>query len=69
MAPLGTPPAIVEKLNAALNKAMESPEVVDKFAQLGLASARNSEAEFGSFLKAEVPKWAAVVMSSGAKAD
>jgi tripartite-type tricarboxylate transporter receptor subunit TctC len=69
MAPLGTPPAIVEKLNAALNKAMESPEVVDKFAQLGLASARNSEAEFGSFLKAEVPKWAAVVKSSGAKAD
>ncbi len=69
MAPLGTPPAIVDKLNAALNKAMESPEVVEKFAQLGLASTRNSEAEFGSFLKAEVPKWAAVVKSSGAKAD
>jgi tripartite-type tricarboxylate transporter receptor subunit TctC len=48
---------------------MESPEVVDKFTQLGLASTRNSEAEFASFLKSEVPKWAAVVKSSGAKAD
>ena len=69
MAPLGTPPAIVEKLNAAINKAMESPEVVDKFAQLGLTSTRNSEVEFASFLRSEVPKWAAVVKSSGAKAD
>ena len=69
MAPLGTPHAIVEKLNAAINKAMESPEVIDKFAQLGLTSNRNTELEFANFLKTEVPKWAAVVKSSGAKAD
>ena len=69
MAPAGTPATIVEKLNAAINKAMESPDVVEKFAQLGLASTRNSETEFAAFLKSEVPKWAAVVKSSGAKAD
>ena len=69
MAPVGTPQAIVEKLNAALNKAMESPEIVEKFAQLGMSSNHNSTAEFGSFLKSEVPKWSAVVKSSGAKAD
>jgi hypothetical protein len=34
-----------------------------------MAAAPNSAAEFGAFLKAEVPKWAAVVKSSGAKAD
>ena len=68
-APAGTPPAVIEKLNAALNRAMESQDVVDKFAQLGMSSSRNSAAEFGSFLRAEVPKWAAVVKSSGAKAD
>jgi tripartite-type tricarboxylate transporter receptor subunit TctC len=68
-APIGTPPAVVEKLNAALNRAMESAEIVEKFAQLGMASNRNSTTEFGNFLKAEVPKWAAVVKSSGAKAD
>ena len=68
-APAGTPPAVVEKLNAALNRAMESPEVVEKFALLGMASTHNSTAEFNSFLRAEVPKWSAVVKSSGAKAD
>ena len=67
--PAGTPQAVVDKLNAALNRAMESQDVVDKFAQLGMSSSRNSAAEFGSFLRAEVPKWAAVVKSSGAKAD
>jgi tripartite-type tricarboxylate transporter receptor subunit TctC len=68
-APAGTPAAVIEKLNAALNRAMESSDVVEKFAQLGMSSTHNSTAEFGSFLKAEVPKWAAVVKSSGAKAD
>ena len=60
-----------ESANAghAINKAMESPEVIDKFAQLGLTSNRNTELEFTNFLKSEVPKWAAVVKSSGAKAD
>ena len=68
-APVGTPPAVIEKLNAALNRAMESADIIEKFAQLGMASTHNSTAEFGNFLKAEVPKWAAVVKSSGAKAD
>ena len=68
-APVGTPPDVIIKLNAAINKAMASAEVVDRFAQLGMASSPNSAAEFGAFLKAEVPKWAAVVKSSGAKAD
>ncbi|NDD01627.1 MAG: tripartite tricarboxylate transporter substrate binding protein, partial [Betaproteobacteria bacterium] len=60
---------VINKLNAAINRAMASSEVVDRFAQLGMASTPNTVAEFGSFLKAEVPKWAAVVKSSGAKAD
>ncbi len=68
-APTGTPAAVIEKLNAALNRAMESSDIVEKFAQLGMSSTHNSATEFGSFLKAEVPKWAAVVKSSGAKAD
>ena len=68
-APAGTPPGVVEKLNAALNRAMESPEVVEKFALLGMSSTHNSTAEFSSFLRGEVPKWSAVVKSSGAKAD
>jgi tripartite-type tricarboxylate transporter receptor subunit TctC len=68
-APAGTPNDVVVKLNAALNRAMASAEVIERFAQLGMASAPNNTLEFSNFLKAEVPKWAAVVKSSGAKAD
>jgi tripartite-type tricarboxylate transporter receptor subunit TctC len=68
-APAGTPADVVTKLNAALNRAMASPEVIERFGELGMASALNNTLEFSNFLKAEVPKWAAVVKSSGAKAD
>lgn len=69
MAPAGTPPDLINKLNAALNRAMASAEVVERFAQLGMSSSPNTTIEFNNFLKAEVPKWAAVVKSSGAKVD
>ena len=67
--PAGTPADVVNKLNAAINRAMESSDVVERFAQLGMASTPNTANEFATFLRAEVPKWAAVVKSSGAKAD
>ena len=69
MLPAGTSQAVVDRFNAALNNAMESPDIVEKFAQLGMSSSHNSAADFGTFLPAEVPKWAAVVKSSGAEAD
>ena len=69
MAPAGTPPDVVNKLNVALNRAMASADVVERFAQLGMASSPNTTIEFNNFVKAEVPKWAAVVKSSGAKVD
>jgi tripartite-type tricarboxylate transporter receptor subunit TctC len=67
--PAGTPAAIVERLNADINKALDTPDVKERFAQAGLEIQRLSSAEFGTFLKAEVPKWAAVVKSSGAKVE
>jgi len=69
MAPAGTPPDVVNKLNVALNRAMASADVAERFAQLGMASSPNTTIEFNNFVKAEVPKWAAVVKSSGAKVD
>jgi tripartite-type tricarboxylate transporter receptor subunit TctC len=67
--PAGTPTAIVERFNADINKALDTPDVKERFAQAGLEIQRLSSAEFGTFLKAEVPKWAAVVKSSGAKVE
>lgn len=67
--PAGTPQAVVDKFNTALNQAMETPEIVDRFAQLGMSTTKNSALDFKNFLQAEVPKWAAVVKSSGATAE
>ena len=67
--PAGTPPAVVERFNTVLNQAMANPAVVENFNQLGMASTPNTTAEFNRFLRSEVPKWAAVIKSSGAKAD
>lgn len=67
--PAGTPPALVDRINAEINKAMELPESKEKFVSLGMESTRNSAAEFGTFLSAEVEKWGAVVKSTGAKVE
>lgn len=67
--PAGTPQALVDRINAEINKAMELPESKEKFVSLGMESTRNSSAEFGTFLSAEVDKWGAVVKSTGAKVE
>ena len=68
-APAGTPPEVVNRLNAEINRALELPDVREKLGQLGFESRRNTPAEFGDFIKEEVPKWAKAVKESGAKAD
>jgi tripartite-type tricarboxylate transporter receptor subunit TctC len=67
--PVGTPTAIVDKFNADITTALGTADVKEKFAQAGLEIVTYTSAEFGTFLKAEVPKWAAVVKSSGAKVE
>jgi tripartite-type tricarboxylate transporter receptor subunit TctC len=64
--PAGTPSTVVAQLNAEINKAMESPDVAAKFAEQGLSSRRNTPADFGVFLRSEIPKWAKAVKDSGA---
>jgi tripartite-type tricarboxylate transporter receptor subunit TctC len=67
--PAGTPSEIVSRLNAELNKAFAAPNVRERLSALGLESMANSPAEFATFLREEVAKWAKAVKESGAKAD
>jgi len=67
--PVGAPPALVERLNAHINRIFEMADVKETFEKLGFETKRASAAEFSAFVRAEVPKWAAVVKSSGAKAE
>ena len=69
VAPRGTPPDVVAKLNTATIRAMKEPDVADKLEKLGAVSKPLSPAEFSAFVRAEVEKWGAVVRQSGAKID
>ena len=68
-APAGVPTELVNRLNAEINRALASPEVRERLAQLGLEWTSNTPAEFSAFLRAEVEKWAQAVKDSGARAD
>ncbi len=68
-APAGTPPAVVARLNAEINRALEAPDTKERLAQQGFDWKRNTSAEFAAFLRDEVTKWARAVKESGAKAD
>ncbi len=67
--PKGTPPAIVEKLNAAFNAALADPQIKARLAELGCTPMPMSPADFGSLLAAETEKWAKVIKFSGASID
>jgi tripartite-type tricarboxylate transporter receptor subunit TctC len=69
MAPAGTPRPVLEKLNAAVNKIIDSPEVKATWAKQGAVPMGMSIDEFDKFLRADIVKWAKVVERSGAKRD
>jgi len=62
----GTPDAIVNKLNAALIKALRSDEVQTRFSGLGLVPVSNSPKEFQTFIAAESTRWSEIIRISGA---
>jgi len=64
-APRGTPAAIVQKLNEAVNEALADPRVVDKLAELGGVPLTGSAEDFGRLMAAETEKWARVVKFAG----
>ena len=60
LAPAGTPQPIIDKLNAAVQKALNDPENRRKFELQGLEPAGSSGKEFTAFIEAEQKKWADV---------
>ena len=68
-APAATPPDIVDKLNAAINEALQSPEMTASMKKLGFEYTIGSPKDFAAFVAAEIPRWTAVVKASGLKSQ
>ncbi|HSV78486.1 MAG TPA: tripartite tricarboxylate transporter substrate binding protein [Ramlibacter sp.] len=69
LAPAGTPPAIVERLNREINVVLKAPELQKEFTTLGVDALPSTTKEFKDYLEKEVVKWARVVKTNGIKAD
>ncbi|CAN5305164.1 tripartite tricarboxylate transporter substrate binding protein [soil metagenome] len=68
-APAGTPPAIVDTINAAVRRALADPEIKQMLAERGAEPAPSSPDELRAFVKSEIVRWGAAVKASGATTD
>ena len=68
-APAGTPPAVIEKLNAAIKKAVRFPEFVKKTEPEGLSILSSEPAELDRYVRAEEARWSRIVRENNIKAD
>jgi tripartite-type tricarboxylate transporter receptor subunit TctC len=69
VAPAGTPPAVLAKLNAELNRMLALPDVKQKFADQGVEPVGGPPERFAEHLKMQIEKWTKVVRESGAKVE
>jgi tripartite-type tricarboxylate transporter receptor subunit TctC len=65
--PHGTPKDIVRKLNDAMNKALASPQVADKFKALNIDSHQNTPEEFATFVAEQTKLWGGIVKEANIK--
>ena len=69
MAPAGTPAAIVNRLNAALNQVLTLPEVLARFKGDAVEAAPGSPAQLGQFIETDYRAWRDVVKSQNLKIE
>jgi len=69
LAPAGTPPETVNRIQQEVAKALASPAVKEKLVAQGAIPSGNSPADFARLIDSEHTKWAKVVKASGAKVD
>ena len=65
----GTPPEIINALNRAVVKGLNTADMKTFLSNMGVEPAGTTPQEFAAFIKSEMAKWAKVVKESGAKAE
>ncbi len=68
-APAGTPRAIVERLNTAINRAQQLPDIRERFAEQGMEPGSGTPDEFAAFLKSNFELWDKLIKSQHIEID
>jgi tripartite-type tricarboxylate transporter receptor subunit TctC len=69
VAPAGTPPEIIARLNAAFVKALNDPVAAAKIRVLGAEPAPSSSEDFAKFIRSESAKWGKLIADAGIKGE
>ena len=69
LAPAGTPPAIVNKVNAEMTRAAQNPEFIKHIEGIGLEIASSTPREMGDLVRSELARWTKVINSAGIRAE
>jgi tripartite-type tricarboxylate transporter receptor subunit TctC len=69
VAPAGTPPDVISKLNAAFVKALSDPAAIEKIRVLGAEPAPSSPEAFAQFIQSESTKWGKLIAEAGIKSE
>jgi tripartite-type tricarboxylate transporter receptor subunit TctC len=69
LAPAGTPPDVIGKLNTAINETLRSDEMTASMTKLGFDAKTGSPQDFAKFVAEETPRWTEIVKATGVKAE
>jgi tripartite-type tricarboxylate transporter receptor subunit TctC len=69
MAPRGTPPEVVRRINADVNRQLDDPEVVAQLQKLGFEAAAGTSEQFADVIRSDAKKYGELVRRTGATAD
>jgi tripartite-type tricarboxylate transporter receptor subunit TctC len=69
VAPAGTPADYVQRVNAAVQRALKNRDLLDKMTEQGFNTAGGSPEEFAAWIRTEIPKWHKVIEDAGIKME
>lgn len=69
LAPSGTPPATIARLNAEIGKVLATPDTRERFERIGTEVATSSPAQLADRISADTARWAKIVKLSGARVE
>jgi tripartite-type tricarboxylate transporter receptor subunit TctC len=69
VAPAGTPPQVVTKLNGALRPIIDSPDAQAKFKNIGFEGFSSTPSELGDFIKVQLGKWGKMIKDANIQLD